>query len=413
MMAFGFFALISANIAIAQIESVPDDVAELLRQVRAKGFRVSVHPEVLRSDREYWMQVYNDGKQLNDDTLRLAARLPNVWSLCLTNPDSGGAGLAAFHEVRSLESLDLSIGYDTPITKSLGDPGWKALGALTQLKNLNLWLPVTSVQLKNLIPLVNLEEVTIGRFSKEVEPVLREWLSKCPRLKNLTISESSLTGEFLAAMSEDCALEQLECRRCDFTDEAITSIGRLPHLKSLKISEIKSANQWGRLSQSKSLEVLRIFDCDLTDESIKEFATLSTLKELDLSKSRFVGMHLNEWAKLSNLEKLILSDTSIATDDFAKLKGLVAAKQIDVNRTKITPAEIREWSVLKQSVLVNALDTKVGSEFAREFTATHQNFRLMVGKSFGSLQQEYWSRGKRVFSPGEKDLMRLGTKDGK
>ncbi len=405
--------VVSLSVVVAQEEKLPEEVAATLKQVRAYGMQVSINREIRRDDRAFWIQFFNDRKKVSENTLRLAARLPHIVSLTLYEPDSQGEGLEAFRDVNSLESFRLSIDHDSPATKSLGAPGWKALGGLAQLKTLDLEVPITIEQFQSVISLTNVESVRFARLPQAVEPVLREWLPRCTKLRSLVIQRSQLTGEFLATMPADCPLQNLEFDQCTLTNEAITSIGRLSQLKKFSVLEVKSATEWDRLGDQKSLETLRIVDGELTEQSIKGIGRLPALKELNLSKSRFVGTHLSEWGKLSKLEALNLSDTFIAAEEFGKLKVLMSAKKIEVNRTKITPEQVQEWGGFQQPIHVRALNTKLSDSFAISFTTDHKNFLLEVGDTFGSLQQRRFANGKRQLSPGEKDLMRLGTKDGK
>lgn len=124
-------------------------------------------------------------------------------------------------------------------------------------------------------------------------------LATCPRLRQLTVERTAITGAGLRALAPAPALTALNVARCS------------------KITEndlIESLPEFGRLRK------LDLSEIDFGDEAAAAVATLNNLRELRLTGTKVTDAGLMKLAPLSRLELLEVSRTSVTDEAIASFE---------------------------------------------------------------------------------------------
>ncbi|MDZ7617893.1 MAG: hypothetical protein U1E05_12890 [Patescibacteria group bacterium] len=200
---------------------------------------------------------------VTDDALSAVARCKSIEVVALIEMNQvTGVGLARLAGLPRLRSLDL---------RSCGRLAVEDFQCLAEFKTL--------VELKLGGPAVNNEIATV--------------LLNLPHLRSLTIEDAEISAAFLDKLSSDKAaaerLQTLAFARCfGITDEALTSIDRLPNLETLSVRDMMVSGQFlTTLSEAGSgplaLKSLTAVNAFLDDAAIGHLPTIAPrLERLDL-----------------------------------------------------------------------------------------------------------------------------------
>jgi hypothetical protein len=148
------------------------------------------------------------------------------------------------------------------------------------------------------------------------------------------------------------------------TDEDFRQITRLPHLKTLFLSNCLNDERLGQLTALAELEYLQTNLAQITDDGLKPLARLKNLKNLKFfhpGKS-FTGAGLAHLAEMPNLEKLTVAGSLAFNDDgmaaVAKLTGLKEFRTWHAGPTNEGVKKLKELKNLKSLYLGQRLTYK-------------------------------------------------------
>jgi Leucine-rich repeat (LRR) protein len=293
------------------------------------------------------------------DGIRHLASLRSLEKLVLRGNDVRDRDLAHLHELANLKSLDLS---GTMIT----DIGLEELSALQTLAELDIsGTQVTNdgfVQLKECQSLeeVKYHDTYVSRQAlRELRSALPKWrvvpggwipsASDDPYFR----PEWGSTPSWFVEWAEENGLDDgkpggldLNWMNHDVTDEQLSVLEKLAHLRSLNIS-----GTW------------------VTGEGIATLSKFKSLRSLSLGNTEISDTHLSVLKDLKGLRKLSLSGTRISDAGMTHLRHLTLLSEIDVSNTAVTDEGIKHLRDLRNLSRVSLTGTKLtdaGLEHLRE-----------------------------------------------
>ena len=191
----------------------------------------------------------------NDPLPILAEKFPNLQALELDRTGIYGAeGFAPLTQFKQLRALSLQeadafdddlqpiLGQLTTLESlnlralAVGDALMPEVGKLTNLKSLNLAeaAAVTETGLKELAGLTKLEDLDLWATGA-TDATMKEVVAKFKNLKALSLQQTQVGDEGLAALAGLENLERLDLSETQVTDESVDVLKGLPNLKSLTL----------------------------------------------------------------------------------------------------------------------------------------------------------------------------------
>lgn len=272
----------------------------------------------------------------------LASGLQNLARLQLSYPSELTKGLPAFSSFTRLQSLNIQAG----ILHTSPKHGQQLLDVVT------LDFPVEAIPISAFPLLGTLTQLTSLRLigvAEDFDQAAAAQLSRLQQLQHLAIYVETATGisglSALTSLSYLC----LKGQQLHVSDDTITAIGRLRHLRALvlegsvphdgldanpklhdrlsglaSLPHLETLQFWGwldtesvdHLSALQHLTRLTLWESvGLTPETIKSIATLRDLEYLDLSYNSLKGAEWNPIGALTALTALHLHGCRQVTDE--------------------------------------------------------------------------------------------------
>jgi Leucine-rich repeat (LRR) protein len=269
----------------------------------------------------------------------------------------------------SLEKLTIS-------DSSMSDEGWKALGQLSKLQQLDLReCPVDNDELKLAVSgMPNLRALRLsGKSGKTtVDDIGLAVLAGCPELKALAIDGLWVTVDGISQLAENNKLAELYAAGTALDDDAMLLLAKFPMLKKLRLAQT-SVGTTGlqALSQLpiedldvsecsgvtdeclefvgsiKSLKRLNLWRDNVSDEGVAALAGLTNLEWLNLDNTRVTDTGLQSLSSMKKLAFLHLGSTGVTNDGMPALTELTALRDLKVTRTAVTDVGVQ---TLKQTL---------------------------------------------------------------
>ncbi|MDO5565116.1 MAG: hypothetical protein Q4G59_00570 [Planctomycetia bacterium] len=278
-------------------------------------------------------------------------QLENVHIGC---SDFSDAGLATLAQLPRLQKLVIQIGFS-----SITDKGVTALKSATSLRMLILSScpKVTDRGIASLSELVNLESLKLGcekltdASMKSISQLVRlEYLdiSSCEKvsaaglallsgltcISKLSLPYKSKPEAYLPAIKTFTQLDELDCGHSTVTDDLLSNIAGMVHLRKLKLSTCPNLTDQGMsvLSSLQKLEMLDLFgNAWLTDDGLRHIASLKKLRWLDLSGcSSLPDDCISTLTQLPDLQWLGLGQTQITGSALSNLASSPAVKKLQM-----------------------------------------------------------------------------------
>jgi internalin A len=150
----------------------------------------------------------------------------------------------------------------------------------------------------------------------------------------------------------------VEFWECWPTDVALIQLKRMPHVRSLNLSETRTTDEGlAHLENLTDLQTLDLSQTKITDAGLVHLKGLVQLESLDLSKTNVVGPGLENLAGMHRLRRLIFVGTANESyppgpkplDDTAlrHLRGLSNLQTLDLLRMSITDAGLSYIGLMK------------------------------------------------------------------
>lgn len=264
----------------------------------------------------------------------------------------------ALPRLRALDTLAIH-------NSNLSESGWKLLGGLSKLKQLDLrGCQVDDSQLR--LALSGMPELVSLRLNgqggeTQVTDQGLEPLRDCPKLKLLALdylpiglaglqnlsglkqlaeiylAGSKLDDRCLHLLAEFRTLRKLRAAQTSITDTGVSALADLP-LEELDLSECNQLTDEvaKQLCQLKSLKKLNLFKTAISDTGVAQLEQLSELRWLNLDQTGITDAALPHVGRLKKLEFLHLGSTAITDQGMPDLVSLKSLKNLIVTRTAVT-----------------------------------------------------------------------------
>ncbi|MHB0959031.1 MAG: hypothetical protein ACYC0X_27135 [Pirellulaceae bacterium] len=331
------------------------------------------------------LQIYNC-RALNDELAAQLAGLSKLTTLALTNSVINDPTVEMI--AQSFPDLtDLDLSSNTNLTNSVmkvicgisklqrltlvqnrfNDVGTRRLSRLEDLRVLDLRGNMEAADM-TLKVVAGLPKLTgLKHRSTAVSDYGMEHLSTSQTLESLLMQDFAVTNQAGSSLAKLPQLTQLEIFRCQgfgsegllalkgmkltrltlrdlpmIDDQALAVLEELPELRRLYVHEIPSISDSGlqHLSSLKSLEVLDLWTVpQMTDATVDVIVTLPKLKELSIRTTAVTDAAVEKLLGMENLQSLTFKQNGQVTDEALKKLSSRKWSKLDIGATDADAAE--------------------------------------------------------------------------
>lgn len=207
-----------------------------------------------------------------------------------------------------------------------------------------LAVPEAVAELSDLIYFTGLESLTVHGYAGDDYSFLMEM----PKLKNLDLSDCSMSASGLEAISTCLKLETLNLSDCGISN--ISALSALTNLQVLQIDD-NSINDLSALSKLTALEELHI--CRNAVTSLTALSELTKLRILDVSLNSVDS--ISALSKCTSLSELNVSENKLANID--AVSSLVSLTVLNASKNSIE--EIKGLEKCTKLEVFNLSDNKL------------------------------------------------------
>ena len=235
------------------------------------------------------LSLYEHSTPISSASLAAVARLPLLEHLILNIEEPDSQGLVFLTKLPRLRTLELHFNYKTgsrnlraltrcPALEHLYVSGISPedlshIGEFSALKGLRL----AATDLREIAKIKGLEELCLDT---PIESEGLAHLTTLTSLKVLKLSDKPITSEGLSNLVRFPALERLYLG--ELPQGGLSLLGKLSHLKYLRLNDYFSPEDLGALAAFNNLETLS-FEDYVRDEGLARVASIKSLRRLTLS----------------------------------------------------------------------------------------------------------------------------------
>ena len=141
------------------------------------------------------------------------------------------------------------------------------------------------------------------------------------KLTFLRVDGTKINGSGLAALA-GLPITGLDASKCDLTEEAFVSIGKMPELTRLSIQAAKFKPTWLKhIATAPKLKYLDLLRTDADDDAAKSLASLPAVEELVMFGTPLGDKGFTELVKAPTLRSLVVSGTKVTKEAYEKAKA--------------------------------------------------------------------------------------------
>jgi Leucine-rich repeat (LRR) protein len=221
-----------------------------------------------------------DNRGAKDSDLAYVRAFPNLEELWLIGGNITDTGLAYLSETPALRELHLN-------QDNVTGPGIQVLGSLPRLRWLYLRAKSGSFSAADFQVIGMCKELEILKLPQTELPAgsLR-FLKKLAHLKELDLSDASITDEHLDDIAECEAIEKLDLYGNSVTGKGLKKLSLLPRLSSLSLSKVQtvSDDDLKTLRECPQLKIIYIKGTKCTEQGVMNLIELPSLEVIGLDK---------------------------------------------------------------------------------------------------------------------------------
>jgi hypothetical protein len=223
----------------------------------------------------------------------------------------------------------VATGIDVAELSQLSDDDWQNIAQLTHLQKLSFGRGLSNKQVAILTRLADVTSFTTNGADLDDEGVAQ--LSQFKKLQTLTFFHpgKNFKGAGLEKLAGLPNLENLTVAgSSEFANDGMSSIAKLPHLKSLRVWHINADSQG--VASLKSLAGLTAITLGqrlsqkppamVADDTIGLLVSMKSLESVSLSESRLSLKALSQLQQLPSLKRLTLDGIEISEADVETLR---------------------------------------------------------------------------------------------
>jgi len=186
-------------------------------------------------------------------------------------------GIRHLSGLKNLEFLEINE------NSKLTDAGLESIGQLTNLQDLTLLSPqIKGTGLRFLVQLPKLTGLGLGSGVRNISH-----LSEFRSLRRLTLKSASIDDEALSLLDQCLGLEHLSLHGTAIGDAGLTSLQKLPNLRSITVNYGSRVTNSGlaTLQRFPKLEYVSLHGMPLNEEGIRNLTAMRNLKSLSVTYS--------------------------------------------------------------------------------------------------------------------------------
>ncbi len=258
-------------------------------------------------------EIFADAPEATDASIEPFTKLKNLKKLSITSGKLTGSSLDSLSGLKNLQYLDLSGNTD------LDEENLSAIQSLASLQSLCLNnTPVTENIVGIVKSLPNLIELRL--IGSQIDDAgIAALVEAQPNLTHLSIGSSKLTdaaGESVAQLKKLQVLEFVDSQITDRTLEMLSSVN--------------------------SLEVIQINqNSNITDTGIFTLGKLPMLTDLDVSETNFTGQGFKQHG-FPMLAMITAMETKVMDEHLAGFKGVPNLGSLKLEGTAVTKTGVRK-----------------------------------------------------------------------
>jgi internalin A len=228
-----------------------------------------------------------------------------------------------------------AIGVDLSGTKA-GDDDLKDIAALVELRRLDLTdTKITDLAISHILKLGSLSTLSLTNTAVGNQGLL--YINNMTSLRVLLLGGTKVTDQGLERLHY-MNLESLHLSsNRNITDAGLVSVGRLPRLETLRISNTQVRRDFGHLAWPMKLLVLDLGDTSVDDTGLQQLEGCTRLSTLNLSGTNVTDSGMDDLRRIAALEILYLRGLPVSDAGLMKLGNLCKLKRIYIKGTNVTP----------------------------------------------------------------------------
>jgi len=318
----------------------------------------------------YLRYLWLAGSPVSDQGMRSLSRLPNLRDLFLNRTNVTGTGAVHLQALSKLERLVLS---DAPVNdRGLASVASLKHLRILQLDGTRI-TDAGASHLRHLATLVDLDVSGTQLTNRAIADLAQLGTLKSLRLRNTGLAgtlrfpkpsglrslDLSENPDLLGLSVEGIpAIQMLNLRRTGISDETFQPRSVLRELRDLNLSETSiTGASLGSLASSPSLQWLDLSGSQADDRGLKQLQPLKQLRVLILGRTRISDGAGQSLGQLSALVDLDLSQTSIGDTCVGALTSLKSLKRLVLQRTRVSDRRSDELKrALPQLRIITAVE---------------------------------------------------------
>jgi hypothetical protein len=242
---------------------------------------------------------------------------------------------------------------------------------------LEIWRPpITDDDLKDLRRFRNLAVLSLNG-TKITGAGLAD-LAGLEHLQVLGLAETGVndtTLEPLAAFKE-LWLVDLSCTRV--TEKGHKHLARIPHLRSLRLNEIRNSLDFKDLAQAKHLQRLDLEYTRIGDSHLRDLVPLQHLKSLTLDGRHLSDDGVEALSGHVEMQVLVLDSARLTNHGVEHLSGLINLDRLSLEDTKLTGnGGFNHLARLGKLTALNLARTEVDDTLIKELVQYHKGIRSL------------------------------------
>lgn len=251
-------------------------------------------------------------------------------------------------ELSKLDSLvKLMLG-----PSSMSIDGWKSLGKLSKLQQLDLRATGLGneefIALASAMPALRAVRLNGKTLGTSVDEDGLKALANCQGLKVLALDHLWVGGAALQRLSGNKDLSELYLAGTLADDDALKVIAGFPKLKKLRLAQTSVSGVGLSHIASLGIQDLDISECSqLTDEAMEAVAQMTSLTRLNLWRDAITDEGVKQLVGLTKMQWLNLDNTLLSDAGLGALAGMSQLTFLHVGSTSVSDAGMPDLLPLK------------------------------------------------------------------
>ena len=321
--------------AVKEKESAPEKSPEPnpdIAQLEASGAKVVDRDGVI-------LELNYRGTDVSDKIAALIGAQSKLTKLTISQSSMTNEGWKQLGKLSSLQQLDLRECGVNNEQLELAIKGMRKLKAL-RLNGKSGATQVDDMGLKQLANCPELKALALDHLWVGVQGLGH--LKNCKKLAELYLAGTLVDDDALQLMKGMPSLKKLRLAQTSITEIGLEAISGLP-IEDLDISECSQISDAAlpAIGKMKTLTRLNLWRDSVSDSGVTSLESLGDMQWLNLDNTQVTDAGLGSLSKMQKLTFLHLGSTGVSDDGMPNLVVLKSLKDLKVTRTAVTEAGVK------------------------------------------------------------------------